>query len=136
MISWQRTLMLFISNYFQLSMQYWQNKKNLWFQVHVLYKDSISNIIHRLIFNLNSRWKGGKVRSFIIWPQNKMALKPKVRILVHKIVVYFLLLFLMVNEVYKIVCAEQSCCACFLETGCMWEFKFSRQISLVHMLWN
>jgi hypothetical protein len=34
-----------------------------------------------------------------------MALKPKVKVL-YKIIVYFLLLFLMVNEVYKIICAE------------------------------
>ncbi|XP_021928655.1 multiple C2 and transmembrane domain-containing protein 1 isoform X1 [Zootermopsis nevadensis] len=34
-----------------------------YYVVHVLHKDSISNIIHRLIFNLNCRWNGGKVLS-------------------------------------------------------------------------
>ncbi|XP_033608246.1 multiple C2 and transmembrane domain-containing protein isoform X2 [Cryptotermes secundus] len=34
-----------------------------YYVVHVLYKDSISNIIHHLIFNLNSKWKVGKVLS-------------------------------------------------------------------------
>jgi len=59
-------LILFIFKCFQFSFKCWQNKTNLWFQVHVFHKDSISNIIHHLIFILNSRWNGRKVRSYIL----------------------------------------------------------------------